>query len=109
MLHRIFPLVDFAGVTITGAGCSTGEDTGRRGPVPSISPTMLSVHVAQGEPGGHSVRPPVLLGVHRGLVPDEPGVSPVPTACHAAIDRVFVPVRMILADGEALRQGRRRG
>ena len=71
---------------------------------------MLSLHVAQGEPGGHSVRPPVLLGVHCGLVPDEPGVSPVPTAYHAASDRVPVPVRMRLRAG--LRQAsssRRRG
>ena len=70
---------------------------------------MLSVHVAKGEPGGHSVRPPILLGVHRGLVPDKPGVSPVPTACHAAIDRVLVPVRMKLADGQGLRRGWRIG
>ena len=63
---------------------------------------MLFVHVAKGEPGGHSVRPPVLLGVHRGLVPDKPGVSTVPATCHGAIDRVLVPVRMRLTDGAGL-------
>lgn len=66
-----------AGAAAPSAGRHEREDPGGRSPVSSISPTLLPLHVKQGERCGHPMWTPVLLGVHRGVVPDEPGVPAV--------------------------------
>lgn len=85
----------FAGAaTAPGAGSSIGEDSGGCGPVPNLATALLLVYVQQAARGGHPVRALVLLGVHRGVVPDEPGVPAVQAARHSAVDRLPVPVRL---------------
>lgn len=90
----------FAGATAAGAGGCIREDPGGCGPLSDVATALLFVYVQQATRGGHPLRTLVLLGVHRGVVPDEPGVPAVQAARHAAVDRLPVPVRLrVHADG----------
>lgn len=55
---------------------------------------MPFVHVAARERRCDSMRTPVLLGVHRGVVPNKPGVSPVPAAGDAAVHCLRLSIRV---------------